>query len=270
MADFSSLIILGILGFVIGFVGGLVGLVLGVVRFPLILGTEVSASVTAGTNIGVSMLGAMSATIKHFRQNNIHLRIFVIMAVTGAVGGFLGALLTKFVPMNLLLFTIGVIVSYEAYVLISSLRKKQIKQQEHKNENFVLDSCIGFGIGFLGGLVGLVLGSIRMPAMISVLKIEPKIAIGTNLAAATIMGIFGLLGHMINNEVDYLTLAVMGPSAMVGGYIGAKFTNRFSPERLKTNYWYCSSCSCFVYVFENILIPLAVVKFLITLRSSLR
>jgi len=47
------------------------------------------------------------------------------------------------------------------------------------------------------------------------------------------MGIFGLLGHVINNEVDYLTLAVMGPSAMVGGYIGAKFTNRFSAERLK-------------------------------------
>lgn len=235
MIDSFSLTILAIFGFVIGFVGGLVGLVLGVVRFPLILGSEVSTSITAGTNIGVSTLGAMSAAIKHFRQNNFHLRIFVIMAVTGAVGGFLGASLTKFVPMNLLLFTIGSIVSYEAYIMISSLRKKRIQKnnQELVKGNFILESGIGFGIGFLGGLVGLVLGSIRMPAMISVLKIEPKVAIGTNLTAATVMGFSGFLGHLINNEVDFLVLSVMGPTAMVGGYIGAKFTNRFSAERLK-------------------------------------
>lgn len=35
-----------------------------------------------------------------------------------------------------------------------------------KNRLILLKSIIGFGIGFLGGLLGLVLGSIRMPAMI--------------------------------------------------------------------------------------------------------
>ena len=40
---------------------------------------------------------------------------------------------------------------------------------------------MGFGIGFLGGLVGLVLGDIRMLAMISILKMEPRVAVGTNL-----------------------------------------------------------------------------------------
>lgn len=234
MQDTLSLVILGLLGLAIGFVGGLVGLVLGVIRFPLILGTEVSASITAGTNIGVSTLGAFTAAIRHYRQHNIHLRIFVIMASTGAVGGFLGAMVTKFVPVNLLFLVIGIIVSYEANVLISSSRKKiEYKIQNTKRNSTFIESCIGFGIGFLGGVVGLVLGSIRMPAMISVLKMEPKVAVGTNLAAATIMGISALIGHLINNEVDYLTLAVMGSTAMIGGYIGAKYTGMFRPERLK-------------------------------------
>jgi len=233
LTDLFSLIILGILGLAIGFVGGLVGLVLGVIRFPLILGTEVSASITAGTNIGVSTLVAFTAAIRHYKQHNIHLRIFVIMASTGAIGGFLGAMVTKFVPINLLLLIIGIIVSYEAYVLISNSRKKsEYKIQNTKRNSTFIESCIGFGIGFLGGVVGLVLGSIRMPAMISVLKMEPKVAVGTNLAAATIMGILALIGHLINN-VDYLTLAVMGSTAMIGGYIGAKYTGIFRPERLK-------------------------------------
>jgi uncharacterized protein len=69
--------------------------------------------------------------------------------------------------------------------------------------------------------------------MISILKMQPKIAIGTNLAASTVMGMSGLAGHLINNEVDYLVLATMGPAAMLGGYIGARYTNRFSEKNLK-------------------------------------
>ena len=92
---------------------------------------------------------------------------------------------------------------------------------------------IGFGVGFLGGVVGLVLGSIHMPAMITILKMESRVAVGTNLAAASVMGIAGLIGHIINNNIDYLVLAVMGSGAMLGGYLGARYTNRFSEIDLK-------------------------------------
>ncbi|MGA8844503.1 MAG: sulfite exporter TauE/SafE family protein, partial [Nitrososphaeraceae archaeon] len=102
-----------------------------------------------------------------------------------------------------------------------------------KNRLILLESIIGFGVGFLGGLVGLVLGSILMPAMISILKMEPRVAVGTNLAAASVMGISGMIGHIINNNIDYLVLAVMGFAAMVGGYLGARYTNRFSDKSLK-------------------------------------
>ena len=108
--DILMITTLGFLGLAIGFVGGLVGLVLGVVRFPLILGaTGTSAAISAGTNIGISTLGAFAAAIGHFRQNNVHRRIFITMAVTGAAGAFLGSLLTRFVPVAVLLLSIGVI-----------------------------------------------------------------------------------------------------------------------------------------------------------------
>jgi uncharacterized protein len=47
------------------------------------------------------------------------------------------------------------------------------------------------------------------------------------------MGASGLLGHLLNDEIDFLILAVMGSTSMVGGYIGSIYTNRFSPETLK-------------------------------------
>jgi uncharacterized membrane protein YfcA len=72
-----------------------------------------------------------------------------------------------------------------------------------------------------------------MPAMISVLKLKPKIAVGTNSASASLMGAMGLIGHILNNNVDYLILMLMGSNAMFGTYLGARYTNRFSESNLK-------------------------------------
>ncbi|MFZ0326828.1 MAG: sulfite exporter TauE/SafE family protein [Nitrososphaeraceae archaeon] len=244
-------LVLALSGLAIGFVGGMVGLVLGVVRFPLVMSVETSVSITAGTNLGVSTLGAITAAIRHYHQKNIQFRAFIFLAITGAAGAFIGSFFTSYVPVVLLLIIIGLIVSYESFALLngSRIRKKrrnnitnnQLYETANsdriltlsKNRLILLESIIGFGIGFLGGLVGLVLGSIRMPAMISVLKMQPRVAIGTNLAAASVMGVSGLIGHIINNNIDYLVLMVMGSAAMIGGYLGARYTNRFSDTSLK-------------------------------------
>jgi hypothetical protein len=88
-------------------------------------------------------------------------------------------------------------------------------------------------VGILGGLVGLVLGSIRLPAMIKILKTEPKIAVGTNMLISSVMGMFGFIRRLINNEINLFYLIILGPSAMIGGFLGAKYTNRLSPSTLK-------------------------------------
>jgi uncharacterized membrane protein YfcA len=72
-----------------------------------------------------------------------------------------------------------------------------------------------------------------MPAMISILKMQPRTAVGTNLAASSVMGLSGLIGHVINNNIDYFVLIIMGSSAMIGGYLGARYTDRFSERNLK-------------------------------------
>jgi uncharacterized membrane protein YfcA len=261
--NIAYLVFYAISGLFIGFVGGMVGLVLGVVRFPLVVSAESTASIVAGTNLGISTLGSIAATIKHYRQRNIDFQVFKIMAITGSIGAFIGSFLTSFVPMTFLLCIIGIIVSYEAFLLLVK-NSKQIKiksknKEVHFDDNnddlgydgnntntntknekiktkfniYLTESLLGFAIGFLGGLVGLVLGSIRMPAMISVLKLKPKIAVGTNLATASVMGSTGMIGHVLNHNVDYVILMVMGPGAMLGAYLGAKFTNRFNDSTLK-------------------------------------
>jgi uncharacterized membrane protein YfcA len=75
-------LVLALSGLAIGSVGGMVGLVLGVVRFPVVMSVETSISITAGTNLGVSTLGAIAAAIRHYHQKNIEFRAFVFLATT--------------------------------------------------------------------------------------------------------------------------------------------------------------------------------------------
>ena len=244
--NFIYILFLSSIGFIISFIGGMVGLVLGVIRLPFILSTGLGVTESVGTNIGVSTLGAITAAIQHIRNKNISFPIFIIMALTGAIGAFYGASLTKNVPINFLLILIGLIISYESFILLKENKSNDEKittqyllnlHQESTSQNsyydIFLQSIIGFLVGILGGLVGLVLGSIRLPAMIKILKTEPKIAVGTNMLISSVMGFSGLIGHVVNNEVNFLYVIVLGPSAMIGGFLGARYTNRLSPTNLK-------------------------------------
>lgn len=244
--NFINILFLSSIGFIISFIGGMVGLVLGVLRLPFILSTGLSVTESVGTNIGVSTLGAITAAIQHIRNKNISLTIFIIMALTGAIGAFYGASLTKNVPINFLLILVGLVICYESFILLKENNNNNDKittesllnlNQESTSKNYYyesfLQSIIGFLVGILGGLVGLVLGSIRLPAMIKILKTEPKIAVGTNMLISSVMGMSGFIGHAISNEVNFLYLIILGPSAMIGGFLGARYTNRLSPTNLK-------------------------------------
>jgi uncharacterized membrane protein YfcA len=141
---------------------------------------------------------------------------------------------------------VGLIISYESFILLKENKNNNDKittqqllhlHQESTSQNsyydIFLQSIIGFLVGILGGLVGLVLGSIRLPAMIKILKTEPKIAVGTNMLISSVMGFSGFISHVISNEVNFLYIIVLGPSAMLGGFLGARYTNRLSPITLK-------------------------------------
>jgi uncharacterized protein len=264
--DVLTMILYSVLGGVIGFIGGMVGLVLGVIRFPFILEAETSASITAGTNLSISTLGAISGAINHYRQNNVNLKIFLVMALSGALGAFVGSFLTNLVSIAFLLSIIIIIVSYEAIDLM--IKSGKVGKKAYKNSNtnptdsesddkrltaadydsnktradsinkkknieIIKEMVIGLGVGLLGGTVGLILGSIRMPAMISILKLPARIAIGTNLASSALMGTVGAIGHLINNNIDFVILTLMGPTAILGAFLGSKFTNKINESNMK-------------------------------------
>lgn len=83
----------------------------------------------------------------------------------------------------------------------------------------------------IGGLIGLILSTLRVPALLRWVRQQPGKVIGTNLVVGIAVGAAGLLGHLPGG-IDWSLLLVGAVSSVPGAIIGSRYTGRLSPEAL--------------------------------------
>ena len=229
--DPLELIAVALWSFAVSFAGGLVGLVLGNLRLPLIVLVGSSPAAAAGANVAISGAAAISAAFAHWRAGRLNWRLFGWMAPTSLLGAIAGGLIAGVLPERVLLGTIGLVVLYGAVEVARYRRPEGGAQTPTRLELFLNAALIGFAVGLLGGLVGLILGSLRLPAMVKWAGVGPYAAVGTNAAVGVVVGVGGLLGHLPSG-IDWEILAVGAAAAMPAAYLGARFTGRLDERQL--------------------------------------
>jgi uncharacterized membrane protein YfcA len=214
--------------FTVALAGGLAGLVLGNIRLPFALALASSPAAGAGANIGISAVAAATASITHIRARRVDWGLFGWLVVPSVAGAVAGGLISGELSRKALLVVIGVALLYFG---IDLLRPKRPPAGPSRQGGAAATIAIGLGIGLLGGLVGLILGSLRMPAMIRWLGEPPARAIGTNLAVGFWVGIAGVVGHGPGG-VDWGLLGIGAGASIPGALLGARLTGRLSERRL--------------------------------------
>lgn len=224
-----ELALVAIWSFAVAVAGGVAGLVLGNLRLPLVLQISSSAAAGAGANVAISAASAFTASIAHWRGGRIDWRLFWLMAPPSLLGGIAGGLVSGLLPQRLLLATIALVVLYGAVELTRHRRRAAPEKPPAGGRGVAI--AIAFGVGVLGGLVGLILGTLRLPAMVKWLGTAPKAAVGTNAATGVVVGIGGLIGHLAGG-VDWDLLAAGCAGAIPGAYLGAQLTGRLDDAAL--------------------------------------
>jgi uncharacterized membrane protein YfcA len=228
--DALELVLLCSWCFAVAFAGGAVGLVLGNIRLPAVLLAAASPAAGAGANIGISGVAAFAAAIAHIRAGRINWRLFAWMAPPSMAGAVVGGLISGAIPDTALLLVIGATLLYFGVDLLR--RPPQRPRAEASGEVDVRAAVIsGALIGVLGGLVGLILGALRMPALLRWVGEVPARAVGTNLAVGFWVGVAGVAGHLPGG-VDWTVLAVGAAASVPGALLGARLTGRLSERQL--------------------------------------
>jgi uncharacterized membrane protein YfcA len=214
--------------FVAGFLGSIVGLVLGSLRLPAVLLASGNTAAAAGTNIAVSAAAALSGGVAHARAGRVSWRIVAWMTPPSVIGAFLGAYFGHAVPAGLLLGAIAAVLAWSGLDLLLELRAAP---ESHRPR--LAATVAGALIGLLGGAVGLILGTLRIPALIRSVGLPAHTAVGTNLVVGFFLGVAGFLGHLVRLEIEWLVLAVSLAGAIPGAWLGARYTGRIDERMLR-------------------------------------
>ena len=239
-----QLVLLSVLSLVVGLLGGFVGLALGTMRLPALLLMGVNPQYAAGTNILTSALSAMAGGYRHVTEGRIDWGVVLWLGIPSIIGRFAGGFFAGEFPAGLLIAIAGLLVLWQGVEFFGlSNRLAAAEQGAESGETAAGEEALtktsgsvaaagGAAIGLLGGGVGLILGSLRLPLMIRLLKINPRRAAGSNLVVGAVLGIFGFVGHGLHGEVDLPLLVAMASTGMIGSNIGARYTGQVSVRSL--------------------------------------
>jgi uncharacterized membrane protein YfcA len=226
----AELIVVGAWAFVVSLLGGLAGLVLGNLRLPVMVLFATSPAAGAGANVAVSGAAAVASATAHHRGGRVSWRLFWWMAPASLVGAVVGGVTSGLLPDRILLAAIGLVVLYGAWEVLRYRRPTGGSTDTSRAELWNA-AAVGLGVGLLGGFVGLILGSLRLPAMVKYVGVGPYAAVGTNAAVGVVVGIGGLVGHLPSG-VDWDLLAVGAAGGIPGAWLGAMLTGRLDERAL--------------------------------------
>jgi uncharacterized membrane protein YfcA len=203
--------------------------VLGTLRLPLMLVLSGSPSAAAGTNIAISAAAAGAGSWEHARAGRVDWRVVAWMAPPSIAGALVGGLFGHLVPETLLLTAVALVLAWNGLDLLFRLVQPRPAAQPR------LTPAVGFGfaIGVIGGAIGVILGTLRVPALLRAVGMTPHRAVGTNLVVGFLLGVFGFAAHAVRLEVEWALLAAGLLGAVPGALLGARVTGRLSEETLR-------------------------------------
>jgi uncharacterized protein len=220
--------------FLVALAGGLVGLVLGNLRLPATVFISTSAAAGGGANLAISAIAAITAALVHLRAGRINWRLVGWMAPPSIVGAVAGGYLAGALPDTLLLLVITAVLAQAGVDLLRRPIKPKPAPVAGAGDGLDVRAAAlsGLVIGVMGGVVGLILGSLRMPALLRWVGEGPQKAVGTNVTVGVCVGVAGALAHLPNAAPDLDVIVVGGAASVPGALLGSRLTGRLSDRDL--------------------------------------
>jgi len=210
-----------VVGFAAGVLSGLFGVGGGVVTTPavnvLLGGTAIQAIATPlPVILPTSLVGAYT----YARAGEASFRAARWAAGPGVLGAVLGAYSTELVDAHLLLVVTAVLIAWTA-VQVMRGREPSTPWERGATPGWKY-AAIGFGAGFVSGLLGVGGGIVMVPAFTVLLGMPLKRALGTSLVVIAVLVVPGTIVHWALGNIDWAIFLVLALGVMPGARIGAR------------------------------------------------
>lgn len=267
-SDFLVLGLVALLSFGLSYLGSSVGLVFGQLRLPILVYWLGSPAVGAATSLAISAVAALVGAIRHARAGRVDVRLMATIGLPSALAAWLATRLAVSLDPALVKLSIGVALVLTGGAMLRSraqdVRKEAVGSDGGASRSgggeeaaaaavgkgevgpggsmiasgpvprgrLLFEVAVGVALGAVAGIVGLLLGTLRLPAMMK-LGVHPARAVGTNMAIGSMTGLLAGAAALFEGNVDPWAFGVITPATMVGAYWGASATGKLDKATLR-------------------------------------
>lgn len=233
-----------LIGVALGLVGG-GGSILTVPVLVYIF--NIDAALATVYSLFIVGITSAAGSVNYFRQGLVHFKTAAVFGLPSVIGVFIARLLiVPFIPeqvfsigewvvsKNMLLMVLFALLMLGAsYSMITKNVVTNTTQKKAHFNNHALTIFQGLLTGTITGLVGAGGGFLIIPALVFILKMPMKEAIGTSLVIVVFNSLLGFASSIFNVAIHWQFLLVITAFAITGIFIGNFLSKKIDGTRLK-------------------------------------
>lgn len=152
-------------------------------------------------------------------------------------------------------FSVLTMVLFAILMLLASVKMitaKPLKEETvHANKSIAMLLLYGVGIGLITGFLGAGGGFLLIPALVLILKLPMKKAIGTSLLIIALNSIVGFVADAGHHKIEWNFLLTISAIAIAGILIGGLLSKKINGNKLKKGFgWFVLIMGIYIIVKE--------------------
>lgn len=209
---------------------------------------------------------SLAGSVSYFKQGLVDVRTAVVFGLPSILSIWLTR--TYIVPVLpdtvftlgdfvvtkslLLMLLFAVLMLFAAYSMIKP--KKSNPTPTIPNANYAKVIMQGFFVGVVTGLVGAGGGFLIIPALVNILRLPMKTAVGTSLVIIAVNALIGFGFSLPHTTIDWTFLLTVAIIAFVGIVIGTYLARKIDGKVLKPVFgWFVLAMGAYILLKEMLL-----------------
>jgi uncharacterized membrane protein YfcA len=136
---------------------------------------------------------------------------------------------------------------------LSMIKGREISSEDEKVQRPAIMILYGVLIGLVTGFLGAGGGFLLIPALVILMGLPMKKAIGTSLLIIALNSLIGFTGDIGRHTIDWKLIATISTIAIAGIFIGGYFNQKVNSERLKKGFgWFVLVMGIYILAKEII------------------
>ena len=254
------------MGIAVGFISGMFGVGGGFLMTPLLIFIGISPAVAVASVASHIAASSFSGVISYWRRRALDLALALMLLAGGIVGTISGVWLFSVLrnlgqldlmiglSYVLLLGAVGTMMIVESTRAIMRARRGRPVEIRRPGSHMWIHGLpfklrfktsriyvsvipvwlIGFGIGFIGAIMGIGGGFMLVPALIYLMRVPTGVVVGTSMVLTLVTMASATVMHAVSNHlVDAVLALILMLGGVVGAQFGARAGQRIRGERLR-------------------------------------